>query len=192
MTTIAIFGVGLIGGSLALCFKGKPDITVVGHSNRHHPQRNMCREGVVDSCDDVASRKRRKGPTLFFFAYRSEAWSIMCMSLAALQLKPGCIITDVGSTKASVAACARQAELGRMPSLSADIRWPGRSAPALKPLRSTCSRMRIYVLTPEPGTPQEAVDKLDRSAAPIPRHISYRWMRTSMTKSWGRSVICRI
>jgi len=29
---IAIFGVGLIGGSLALCFKGKPDIQVVGKS----------------------------------------------------------------------------------------------------------------------------------------------------------------
>ena len=33
--------------------------------------------------------------------------------LSSLQLKPGCIITDVGSTKASVAACAREASLAR-------------------------------------------------------------------------------
>ena len=33
-TKIAIFGVGLIGGSLALCLKGKPGITVVGHAHR--------------------------------------------------------------------------------------------------------------------------------------------------------------
>ena len=29
---IAIIGVGLIGGSLALCFKGKPNLHVVGYS----------------------------------------------------------------------------------------------------------------------------------------------------------------
>ena len=30
---IAMIGVGLIGGSLALCFKGKPGVTVMGYAH---------------------------------------------------------------------------------------------------------------------------------------------------------------
>lgn len=40
-TKIAIFGVGLIGGSLALCLKGKPGITVVGHSHRPESMKEL-------------------------------------------------------------------------------------------------------------------------------------------------------
>lgn len=46
---IAIFGVGLIGGSLALCFKGKPDITVVGHAHLPELMEPMLSRGVVDT-----------------------------------------------------------------------------------------------------------------------------------------------
>ena len=45
---IAIFGVGLIGGSLALCFKGKPGVRVVGHSPRPSSVRKYEASGVVD------------------------------------------------------------------------------------------------------------------------------------------------
>ena len=33
MTRVTIYGVGLIGGSLALCFKDRPGYTVIGHSS---------------------------------------------------------------------------------------------------------------------------------------------------------------
>ena len=49
MTKIAIFGVGLIGGSLALCFKGKPGITVVGHAHRQESAEKYVSRGVVDT-----------------------------------------------------------------------------------------------------------------------------------------------
>ncbi len=46
---IAIFGVGLIGGSLALCFKGKPGVHVVGHSINPASTEKYVALGVVDS-----------------------------------------------------------------------------------------------------------------------------------------------
>lgn len=48
-TKIAIFGVGLIGGSLALCFKGKEGLTVVGHAHRPESASKYISRGVVDS-----------------------------------------------------------------------------------------------------------------------------------------------
>lgn len=47
-TKIAIFGVGLIGGSLALCFKGKEGLTVVGHAHRPESAVKYVNRGVVD------------------------------------------------------------------------------------------------------------------------------------------------
>lgn len=45
---IAMIGVGLIGGSLALCFKGKPDVTVMGYAHLDELKVKYIASGVVD------------------------------------------------------------------------------------------------------------------------------------------------
>lgn len=45
---ISIFGVGLIGGSLAMCFKGKPGLTVTGFSHDESYAEQVAARGVVD------------------------------------------------------------------------------------------------------------------------------------------------
>lgn len=45
---IAMIGVGLIGGSLALCFKGKPGVTVMGYAHLDELKDKYIASGVVD------------------------------------------------------------------------------------------------------------------------------------------------
>lgn len=47
-TKIAILGVGLIGGSLALCFKNRPGMHVVGYSPTPSSTEKYVQRGVVD------------------------------------------------------------------------------------------------------------------------------------------------
>ncbi len=103
---IAIFGVGLIGGSLALCFKGKPGFTVVGHSARAASLEKYLDYNVVDHATSSFSEALHDADFIF-----------LCVPVGMLDeylnevyrhaLKPGCIITDVGSTKQSVMECAQ-------------------------------------------------------------------------------------
>lgn len=46
---IAMIGVGLIGGSLALCFKGKPGLTVMGYAHLEELKDKYIASGVVDA-----------------------------------------------------------------------------------------------------------------------------------------------
>lgn len=72
---IAIFGVGLIGGSLALCFRGKPDITVVGHAHLPELIEPMLSRGVVDTAT-LSVEEAVKDADFIFYAFRLVYWSI--------------------------------------------------------------------------------------------------------------------
>src|SRR3954468_19249494 len=101
MRKIAIFGVGLIGGSLALCFKGKPDYTVVGHSPNPNSVQKLLKRNVVDyATTDMAEAV--DGADYIFLCVPVGNLEEYVQKLMKLPLKQGCIITDVGSTKASI------------------------------------------------------------------------------------------
>ena len=110
MTKIAIFGVGLIGGSLALCFKGKPGLTVVGHSIRESSAAKYLERGVVDSAT-TSIREAAEDADFIFLCVPVGNLKQYVRELSGMQLKPGCIVTDVGSTKASVSTIAREVRL---------------------------------------------------------------------------------
>ena len=85
----------------------------------------------------------------------------MLRELSGMQLKPGCIVTDVGSTKASVAAIAREVQLEgcvfhRWTSDGRDL-----NSPVLKRHPFIYSRMHSMSSTPEVDAPQSEVDKLN-------------------------------
>lgn len=73
---IAIFGVGLIGGSLALCFKGKPNITVVGHAHLPELMEPMLSRGVVDTAT-LSVEEAAADANFIFYAYLWAYWSII-------------------------------------------------------------------------------------------------------------------
>lgn len=158
MIKVTIFGVGLIGGSLALCFKGKPDIQVAGHSNNLKSIENMLRRNVVDIATS-SMREAAADADFIFLCVPVSQLEAYLTELAQLPLKPGCIITDVGSTKASISECAAKLEL-------TDVHFIG-GHPMAGSERSGVDAAMIdlfenafYVLTPGEGTPQSAIDRL--------------------------------
>ena len=158
-TKIAIFGVGLIGGSLALCFRGKPGLKVVGHSPRAKSLEVMLERGVVDAATLSMEEAVRDADFIFLCVPVGNLEEYL-EKLYQLPLKPGCIITDVGSTKASIAAAA--ASLSR-PDVYFIGGHPmaGSERSGVEAASTLLFENAYYVLTPAPGVPEEAYTRLE-------------------------------
>jgi len=158
MTKITIFGVGLMGGSLALCFKGKPDLHIVGHSKNPASLEKYLSRGVVDEATASLEDAAKDADFIFLCVPVGNLEEYMA-ELQKLKLKPGCIITDVGSTKASVARYAEEIDwkgavfIGGHP-------MAGSERSGVEAASSHLYENAFYVLTPGPRVPEEAYDRL--------------------------------
>jgi prephenate dehydrogenase len=158
MKKIAIFGVGLIGGSLALCFKGKPDFTVVGHSPNPNSVQKLLKRNVVDyATTDMAEAV--DGADYIFLCVPVGNLEEYVQKLMNLSLKKGCIITDVGSTKASITESAA-AHLKDGYFFIGGHPMAGSERHGVEAASSHLFENAFYVLTPAEGTPQAEVDRL--------------------------------
>lgn len=162
-TKIAIFGVGLIGGSLALCLKGKPDITVIGHAHRPESLNRIMERGVVDAAT-LSMEEAAADADFIFLCVPVGKLEEYLLKLNRLPLKPGCIVTDVGSTKAEVAACA--ASIAR-PGVHFIGGHPmaGSERSGVEAASSLLFENAYYVLTPSPEVPEEAYLRLEQLLA---------------------------
>lgn len=157
-TKIAIFGVGLIGGSLALCFKGKPDLYVTGYTHLPELIHTYQEREVVDHAT-LSIEEAALDADFIFLCVPVSLISTYLDKLSHLPLKKGCIITDVGSTKASVIAHAEQLNLdsvyfiGGHPMAGSERAGVGAASALL-------FENAYYVLTPPENVPQDVVDHL--------------------------------
>lgn len=105
---IAVFGVGLIGGSFALALKRESAVAeVVGVGRRRETLEQAQRLGLIDRiAGDVADAV--SGADLILVA-APVAQTGALLSAMAPHLQPDTVITDAGSTKSDVAAAARAA-----------------------------------------------------------------------------------
>ncbi|MDQ6418218.1 prephenate dehydrogenase [Paenibacillus sp. LHD-117] len=158
MITVSIFGVGLIGGSIALCLKGKPGIKVIGYSNRPASVQKYIQRGVVD-----------EGTTSVQEAAEAADFIFLCVPVGNLQeyldqistfnLKPGCIVTDVGSTKSSVTSFAESLKLTNAVFVGGHP-MAGSERSGVEAASYHLLENAFYVLTPGESTPPEAVERL--------------------------------
>ncbi|NIK77600.1 prephenate dehydrogenase [Paenibacillus castaneae] len=158
MTTVAIFGVGLIGGSIALCLKGKPDMKVIGHSNRPSQVEKYMQRGVVDYATTSKKEAAEQADFIFICVPVGNIEEYI-VELSTYNLKPGCIITDAGSTKASVMACASKLDFGDAVFIGGHP-MAGSERSGVEAASSHLYENAYYVLTTEENTPPEAVDRL--------------------------------
>ncbi|WP_042203276.1 prephenate dehydrogenase [Paenibacillus camerounensis] len=157
-TKIAIFGVGLIGGSLALCFKGKEGLTVVGHAHRPESAVKYVNRGVVDQAT-LSVEEAALDADYIFLCVPVGMLEGYLQQLSKLPLKPGCIITDVGSTKASIAACAVSLDIPGVHFIGGHP-MAGSERSGVEAASSLLFENAYYVLTPPPGVPEEAYEAL--------------------------------
>lgn len=160
MTRVTIYGVGLIGGSLALCFKDRPGYTVIGHSSNADSVRKYLQHGVVDHAT-TSFEEAAEGADFIFVCVPVGLLDDYLQKLSKLPLKSGCIVTDVGSTKASVTR------------FGAEISWPdgvhfigghpmaGSERSGVEAADRHLFENAYYVLTPDAKTPPEAVARLE-------------------------------
>jgi cyclohexadieny/prephenate dehydrogenase len=98
---VAVLGLGLMGGSLGLALRrGRPASFVTGYARRPAVRRYALRHGVVDAVfADPAECVRDADLVVLCVPVRTiPGLAAAC----APGLKPGCVVTDVGSTKAAV------------------------------------------------------------------------------------------
>ncbi|WP_379129228.1 prephenate dehydrogenase [Paenibacillus sp. sgz500958] len=158
-TKITIVGVGLIGGSLALCFKGKKGLHVTGYAHRPELAAKYVSRGVVDNATTSLAEAAHDADYIFLCVPVSLLEGYL-RQLSGLPLKPGCIITDVGSTKASIAACALTLDLPGVHFIGGHP-MAGSERSGVEAASSLLFENAYYVLTPPPGVPEEATHSLE-------------------------------
>lgn len=158
MTTITIYGVGLIGGSLALCFKGREGYRVIGHSpSEASVQKYLKREVVDEATTDFETAAL--AADFIFVCVPVGMLEEYVRKLSELPLKPGCVITDVGSTKRSIVEYAdglawKEAEfIGGHP-------MAGKEKSGVEAATTHLFENAFYVLTPGTGANEAAYDRL--------------------------------
>ncbi|URJ51532.1 prephenate dehydrogenase [Paenibacillus polymyxa] len=166
---IAIFGVGLIGGSLALCFKGKPDITVVGHAHLPELMEPMLSRGVVDTAT-LSVEEAAEDADFIFLCVPVGLLEHYLELLSKLPLKTGCIITDVGSTKSAIAKKASEISL-RNAYFIGGHPMAGSERSGVKAASALLFENAYYVLSPTEGVPEEAYSSLERLLKYTSAHV---------------------
>jgi len=155
---VAIAGVGLIGGSLALAGKragvfGK----VIGLGRGKENLATALRLGVVDEVtSDMAEAAR--GADLFFVATPVESIAPMILKAAPF-LPRGCVITDGGSVKQSIVRRV-EAELPEGLFFAAGHPVAGTEKTGAQAAFADLYKDRFTILTPTPKTSAQALEKV--------------------------------
>jgi len=171
MMKVAIFGVGLIGGSIALCIKGQPNIKVVGYSNRQSSCDKYVQRGVVDEAT-TSVEAAALDADFIFLCVPVGLLSDYMEQLNQLPLKQGCIITDVGSTKSSVMRASQIFE-HKAVSFIGGHPMAGSERSGVEAASSRLLENAFYVLTTHDGTAEAAIQKLVELLSYTRAHIVY-------------------
>ncbi|MCF6134346.1 prephenate dehydrogenase [Thermoactinomyces vulgaris] len=157
---IAILGIGLIGGSLALGLKERTDAVVVGYDRSEKDLRYAMAIGAVD--DWTTSLPRAVSDAdMIVIALPVGQIKQMIEILVKLPLKPSCIVTDVGSTKSEIMEASRKLKekgivfIGGHP-------MAGSHQSGIQAARSLLFENAYYVLTPDPEASLWEVQKVSQ------------------------------
>jgi len=153
--SVAIIGLGLIGGSLARALKGK-GWRVVGQDRP-----SVLRAAVRARAIDVAARSLAEavaGADVVVLA-ASPRTNRRLLAAAARAARPDAVLTDVGSVKRAICAEARRRRLARF---VGGHPMAGRERSGFGASTEGLFRGRGWILTPEEATAPEAVRRLGR------------------------------
>lgn len=104
---VAILGLGLLGGSISLVAR-KRDVAsrAIGWSHRETTRLLALEKGVIDECHPTPQQAVAKADLVILCTPVGAMPQLL--EMIAGSLKPGAIVTDVGSTKASVVAAGER------------------------------------------------------------------------------------
>lgn len=172
--TIAFIGLGLIGGSIARGIKrAKPDTKILAYSRTRASLEQAKEDGSIDVILDSLGEELR-GCDYIFLCTPVE-FNAGYLAAVKPYLKPGCILTDVGSTKTSIHEEVKRLALedcfiGGHPMAGSEKTGYENSTDHLL-------ENAYYVITPTPKSPESHIDAMLSLAAEIgaiPIRLDYR------------------
>lgn len=100
-STIAFIGLGLIGGSIARGLKREhPDIKIMAYMRTRSKLEQAKKDGIIDTVLDGIGKELRDCDLIFLCT--PVEYNAQYLASIKPYLKPGAILTDVGSTKANI------------------------------------------------------------------------------------------
>ncbi|MGF6369584.1 prephenate dehydrogenase [Paraburkholderia sp. RAU6.4a] len=164
---LVIFGVGLIGGSLARALRERGEAggarTVVGVGRTSASSERALALGVIDGSaaliDDAALRDALAGADFVLLA-APVAQTQPLLERIALHLDANTIVTDAGSTKSDVVAAARAALGARIGQFVPGHPIAGRESSGVDAALPDLYVNRNVVLCPLPENAPEAVERV--------------------------------
>jgi prephenate dehydrogenase len=161
--SVAIVGVGLIGGSIGLALRKRNLArTVVGVGRRLETLRSAENRGAIsEATTDLAAAVSQSQFVVVCTPVETVAEQVKQIAAAA---KSGLIITDVGSTKQSIVASADQAlagSLGVWASFVGSHPLAGSERAGVEFARDDLFEGKTSVVTPSDASKREAVDAIE-------------------------------
>lgn len=156
---VFVIGLGLIGGSLALCIKKQhQDATIIGYDINGEQAGIAKALGVIDDNVQTIGEGALSADLIIISAPVKETLSII-QELSHLPLKPDVIITDTGSTKQKIAKQAKSL-LDRKITFIGGHPMAGSHKSGITAAKEILFENAFYLLTPDDGIPEEKVGQL--------------------------------
>ena len=154
---LAVIGVGLVGGSLALALRrAGAAASIAGFDRDAQALERAVALGVIDAAAGSAS-DAAKGADLVVVAVPVRSIGPVLHDVA-LAMDPQAVVTDVGSTKGEVVALAREELRDRFPRFVPGHPIAGRESSGVEAAVADLFRAARVVLTPDAATAPDAVD----------------------------------
>jgi prephenate dehydrogenase len=155
--TIAILGLGLLGGSIAAVARNKAGLRVVGWSQSESTRLKALERGITDASEPTPADAVREADLVV--ACTPVGAIPQVLGMIAGKLKPGAIVTDVGSTKRNLVIAGErilgaQAFVGSHP-------MAGSEKNGIDASNEQLLENRLCIVTPTERTPPEAADRVE-------------------------------
>jgi prephenate dehydrogenase len=160
---VALIGAGLIGGSITLALREKNLVEkVICYDLDLQAGQEAVEKGAADLSLPSAAEAVKEADLVILAIPVLKTLELLKEIIPVV--KPGALITDVGSTKGAIMAAVEQI---LPPSIYYIGGHPmaGSEESGIRGSDSALLENAIYVLTPEPDTPKEILDKLCRMLA---------------------------
>ena len=158
-TRVAILGLGLIGGSLGLALRqaGPEQVEVTGFARRATTGELALQMGAVDKLADTPQAAVQDADFVFLC---TPVLQMLPMAEAVLPvMKPGAVLTDVGSTKGWFVQKIRSLLPQHIHYIGGHP-MAGRERSGMEAAQADLFRDKWFIFTPLPDTPPELMHRL--------------------------------
>jgi prephenate dehydrogenase len=155
---ILLIGLGLIGGSIGLAVKKEKGFTIIGYDIQVERLKLAQALHVIDEICTDFSKEVQLADFIIISTPVTQTEQLFS-DIAQLPLKPGAIITDVGSTKKQI---VEKSELLKQEQVYFVGGHPmaGSHKTGVESSRAHLFENAFYILTPTEETPRHAIDSL--------------------------------